>query len=584
MVSILPTVSLRLAEVLASPLRFTIPAYQRPYSWTIDQAGQLLEDLTESAGVGDADVFEPDYFLGTILLLDTARDSEFPVTVSSAPRTFEIVDGQQRLVTLTILAAVLRDAIADMNSPEWRRLDAMIIDDMPAVIGRYQNFRIELRGAEKTFFAQYVQQRGASRSVPSSPALGVGERGILEARNHFIAALTSMSENDRLLLANYILGACHLVVIRTHDIDRAHRLFKILNERGKPLQRNDILKADVLADVPAQRMDQSVAAWDRAADRLGAEFENLFSHIRTIFGKSKKQIIAGVRDIMDEVGGGEKLLSDVVTPYANAYHLILGARDIETPLEPDVRRHLIYLSRLSGEDWIPPALLALRDYHREPARAALIIKEIDRLAHLLRLLSIGSGKRIRRFSAVVEAMKSRAPILSGDGPFRLSREELRGLQYHFRDLYGRNQQMCKLLLLRLNDEIAGSTAILDPSKYSVEHVLPQRPHATSEWMRWFPVTEARQAATNCLGNLVVVSPRQNDRARNQEFARKQEVYRWPDDGTEVLPITRDAIDAKAWGPAEIEAREQRLLTLVGNLWDLDLDAPRAARFGPMGVA
>lgn len=584
MVSILPTVSLRLAEVLTSPLRFTIPTYQRQYSWTIDQVGQLLEDLSESAGLGDADVFEPDYFLGTILLLDTARDSEFPGSGEGAPRTFEIVDGQQRLVTLTILAAVLRDTIADMNSSEWRRLDAMVIDDMPATIGRYQSFRIELRGVEKTFFAQYVQQRGASRSVPVGTAPGVGEQNILEARNHFVTALASLPETDRLRLANYICGACHLVVIRTHDIDRAHRLFKVLNERGKPLQRNDILKADVLAEVPAVRMDQAVATWDRASERLGVEFEGLFSHIRTIFGKSKKQIIAGVRDIMDEVGGGEKLLFDVVTPFANAYHLILAAKDIETPLEPEVRRHLIYLSRLSGEDWVPPALQALKDYHREPERAALIIKEIDRLAHILRLLSIGSGKRIRRFGAVVDVVKSRAPIISGDGPFRLSREEMRGLQYHLRDLYSRNQQMCKLLLLRLNDEIAGSTSILDPARYSVEHVLPQRPNATSEWMRWFPISEERQTATACLGNLVVVSPRQNDRARNQEFSRKQEVYRWTDDGTEVLPITKTALDVQTWGAAEIEAREARLLGLIANLWDLDQEVVRTPRFGSSGVA
>lgn len=584
MSSILPTVSLRLAEVLASPLRFTIPAYQRPYSWTVDQAGQLLEDLSESAGLGDADVFEPDYFLGTILLLDTARDSEFPGSLDGIPRVFEIVDGQQRLVTLTILAAVLRDTLADMNSAEWRQLDAMIIDDVPAAIGRYQSFRIELRGAEKTFFASCVQQRGASLTSPSGAAPGVGEQGILDARDHFVTVLASMTEDDRLRLANYLCGACHLVVIRTHDIDRAHRLFKVLNERGKPLQRNDILKADVLADIPAVRMDQAVAAWDHAADRLGADFEGLFSYIRTIYGKSKKQIIAGVRDIMDEVGGGEKLLSDVITPFANAYRLIRAAEDIDTPLEADVRRHLIYLSRLSGEDWIPPALLALKDYHREPDRAALIIKEIDRLAHLLRLLSIGSGKRIRRFSAVIEAVKSRAPIISGDGPFRLSREEARGLQYHLRDLYGRNQQMCKLLLLRLNDEIAGSTAILDPARYSVEHVLPQRPNATSEWMRWFPSSEGRQAATSSLGNLVIVSPRQNDRARNQEFARKQEVYRWTEDGTEVLPITKDALDAKTWGASEIQAREARLLSLIARLWDLDQDMVRTARLGPLGVA
>ena len=92
-------------------------------------------------------------------------------------------------------------------------------------------------------------------------------------------------------------------------------------------------------------------------------------------------------------------------------------------------------------------------------------------------------------------------------------------------LYKRDQQVCKLLLLRLNDEMSRGTTLLDPSDYSVEHVLPQRPERHGEWRRWFPDAEEREACTESLGNLVVVTQRAERAARNQEFARKREIYR-----------------------------------------------------------
>jgi hypothetical protein len=221
-------------------------------------------------------------------------------------------------------------------------------------------------------------------------------------------------------------------------------------------------------------------------------------------------------------------------------------------------------------------MLALRAYDEDPQRGVMLLKEIDRLAHLLRLLCYGTNKRKRRFADVVDLIKSGAPIRTSEPPFRLSREEIRNVGYHLRSPYKRDQHVCKLLLLRLSDELTRSTTLLNPSDYSVEHVLPQRPAATSEWRRWFPDGEEREICTESLGNLVVVTQKQNDRARNQEFARKREVYRGGDD-TPVLPVTRDAVEASVWRASEIHAREAKLLGLVRDIWGVEVTSVLAAR-------
>jgi Protein of unknown function (DUF1524)/Protein of unknown function DUF262 len=543
------------------------------------EAGQLLDDVLAAAGVGgDPEATEPDYFLGAILLLE-AGGGDLPKAREREPRLFEIVDGQQRLVTLAILAAVLRD----LGTERWRwgarnRLDQLVGADAAANKQHGVRFRVELRAREQAFLETYVQARGACASaVPPIEAPSLAEERLLAVRDHFRGELSSLDESERRRLTDYICEQCHFVVVLTRDIDRAHRLFTVLNERGRILQRNDILKAELLRSVPPARVEAALARWDRASQLLGASFESFFSHLFSIYGRGESKIIAGIRRAVVHVGGPEVFLNDVLTPLADAYHRVRHAADVEVSIDPEARRYLVYLGRLAEGDWAPAAMLALRQYTDDPARGTMLLKEIDRLGHVLRLLCYGTNKRKRRFADVIDLIKSGAPIRPSEPPFKLSREEIRNVGYHLRSPYKRDQQVCKLLLLRLNDEMTRSTTLLDPSDYSVEHVLPQRPAATSEWRRWFPDAEEREMCTESLGNLVAVTQKQNDRARNQEFARKREIYRGTDDDPPVLPITRDAVEAGVWRAPEIRAREEKLLILVRDIWGIEVNGLLGAR-------
>jgi hypothetical protein len=574
----LPTASLTLTHLFSSPFHFSVPSYQRPYSWTTVEAGQLLEDISAAAGLGGiTDSEEPDYFLGTILLLD-GMGGDLPKAREREPRMFEIIDGQQRLVTLAMLAAVLRD----LGNERWLwagrgRLDQLVAADSAASRQLGARFRIEVSAREQAFLEQHVQTRGACLGVCNAETLSDAEERLLKVRDHFVRELSALDEADRRRLTDYLCDQCHFVVVLTRDIDRAHRLFTVLNERGRSLQRNDILKAEVLKGIPEQSRAAALEKWEDAARLLGPRFETFFSHVFAIHSRGDTKIIAGVRRTIREVGGPEAFLNEIVVPLSRAYDTIVRAGDVNLNLDPDVRRYLVYLGRLPEGDWAPAAILAMQQYDDDPVRAKLLLKEIDRLAHLLRVLCVGAGKRVRRLAEVVQFVKSRAPIRPGEGPFALSRDEVRNIGYHLRSMYRRDAQVCKQLLLRLNDELSRSTTVLDPKDYSVEHVLPQRPGATSEWRRWFADAEEREMCTESLGNLVAVTQKQNDRARNQEFSRKREIYRGAGDDLPVLAITRDAVEASVWRAEEIRAREAKLLGLIRDTWGIEVAGMQGAR-------
>lgn len=492
----LPTASLTVTDLFSTPFHHSVPCYQRPYSWTTTEAGQLLDDVLSAAGIGGG-VTEPDYFLGAILLLDGAG-GDLPKPREREPRYFEIVDGQQRLVTLAILVAVLRDLNTDHR---WRwgarnRLETLISADPAAARISRAQFRIELRAGEQAFLENFVLKPGACSVSPEQDALSMGEERLLAVRDHFISEISLLDEADRRKLGDFVCDQCHFVVVLTRDIDRAHRLFTVLNERGRSLQRNDILKADILKNVAPENVQRALAQWEHAANLLGPNFENLFSHIFNIYGRGETKIIAGIRRAVKEAGGPEAFIGNVFSPLAESYSWVRRASDVSVNIDPDARRYLVYLGRLAEGDWAPAAILALRQYAEDPERGNMLLKEIDRLAHLLRLLCVGTGKRIRRFADVVEFIKAKKPVEPGRGPFQLTRDEVRNINYHLRSIYRRDQQVCKLLLLRLSDEISRSTTLLEPRDYSVEHVLPQRPGASSEWRRWFVDAEERESCTD----------------------------------------------------------------------------------------
>ena len=77
-------------------------------------------------------------------------------------------------------------------------------------------------------------------------------------------ALRDFDPAQRRRLADFLFDKCHVVVVSTTGIDRAHRIFTVLNARGKPLARNDILKADLLGGVPPAGMKDATRIWDQA--------------------------------------------------------------------------------------------------------------------------------------------------------------------------------------------------------------------------------------------------------------------------------------------------------------------------------
>src|SRR5262249_50202878 len=148
-----------------------------------------------------------------------------------------------------------------------------------------------------------------------------------------------------------------------------------------------------------------------------------------------------------------------------------------------IARTLGYLLWLPASDWVPSTMLWWLGKGKDPAELVWFLKALERLAFGPRIMGLGSSRRAQRFPGVHAAIRAGADLRTAGSPLTLLRDELRNIDYNLKDLHARSAPLCKLLLLRLNDEMAGSPQNLAAANLTVEHVLPRKHGAASAWRR-----------------------------------------------------------------------------------------------------
>jgi hypothetical protein len=103
---------------------------------------------------------------------------------------------------------------------------------------------------------------------------------------------------------------------------------------------------------------------------------------------------------------------------------------------------------------------------------------------------------------------------------------------------------------------------------SLEHVLPQTPPADSQWITWFPDEEERDSWTHRLANLVPLHIRKNPAASNYDFATKKDVYFRGKGTASPFVLTQEVRTEEEWTPAILAERQQRLVGILKEHWNL----------------
>jgi uncharacterized protein DUF262/uncharacterized protein DUF1524 len=553
-------------ELFGPAFAFTVPAFQRPYAWTCVEATALFQDLLDVMGDTALPVRElPPYFLGSIVLV---REEEYAPDVS-------IVDGQQRLTTLTILLAAIRALADPRRAPHLNR---HLYEEGSPFIDSANAYRLRLRSRDATFFQRYVQEPDGLAELPALDveALTDSQRNIRANTLAYLEALRELPEERRFRFAQYVLTRCLLLAVATPDLDAAYHIFSVLNNRGLDLSYADILKAQLFGKMPDAQRDGYMARWEEVEDALGRKgFEALFRHMRMIEQRKKAQgsILREFRDyitaFMTETGKDDwHVIDERIVPQGLAMYAITHAA-----YEPDhdtqaTNATLKWLNLIPNADWLPPAIAFLTRYHDQPAAVADFFRDLERLAVSLMLRRFNESDRIKRYAGVLERIKERQPVGAKDSRLQLTVDEreatVRALNGSLANL---SAQPCKYLLRRLDALLADAAPDVYP-EVTVEHVLPLNPASNGVWSQWYKDAKVRKQYEYRLGNLALLPEGFNRKAANADFAQKRVVYASATHAYPVLALAGQARDANDWTPATVDRRQHELLARLRSLWRL----------------
>lgn len=546
-----------IAEVLGDAFLHEVPPYQRPYAWKPDEALQLLDDL-EAAVAASED--EP-YFLGSIVLIRAPGEV-----------VGQVVDGQQRLTTLTILAAVLRDAAE--NEQERSALAQAVYIEPNRFRNQVEAVRLRAHTEDRVFFREAIQAPGATLK-PEPPHGWKTEAQALMWKNAMAlrSRVQDMPTASREDLVTFLLNRCVLVVVSTESRTSALRVFRVLNDRGLDLSNADVIKADMLErfSEPAELAHQA-ARWREIENELGRQdFEALLEHLRFIRerAKSRKNLsdayadrfrgqgVEVVRTFLDkELTPAKRWLAEIVDGDGDAF---------APELRDTVVEALVGLKLLPNRDWVPTALAVAMRFGPDE-RTAKVLRRLEGLAWAMQLGRRYDTQRVNRYAGVLNALNHDSPAFTA--ALALTEKEQSTIRAALRGpLYSDFPVRVVRAILERLDRLLAEQPVQWTGQVTVEHILPQTP-AAGAWTQ-FDAAE-RERVTHTLGNLVLLTKRKNSSASNAPYQQKRDVYfglgAARGQKLATYASVQELAHVQEWTPEAYAARQARHAGLLEARW------------------
>ena len=534
-----------ISKILTEDITYEIPPYQRPYSWEIDNVRQLLEDMWEAY-----EGKEYEYFVGSLITVEKEKD-----------RRYDVVDGQQRLTTLNLVFASLRNRIADDAAKA--ELEKRILP-RNVFTKEAEKPRLFLRTDDRELFQRHV--------LEARPLTTKDRAGLTTPQRHIVENLETVDAfwNDKAqqtlgLFANFLLSKVYVVFVTTSSLASAYRLFNVLNARGLPLSNADLIKNELfsrLAD-PTGRNADLEQSWLRLEAEVGLErLDAFFGHHRTSVKASKARgnLHEEIQPLIQAHAGGPFAFLDEVVASAENYMRIVDG-DVA---DPQAMRALRALQRVEYDEWIPPLLA----YLNQPVdglgeREFLGLLEKITMQNWVRRL--GRSARLTVYFQLISAIRERKTADEVREIFRNRAQNAEFLDLLSGEVY--RKPFDQAVLLRLEEAAQDESVTKSFSgELTIEHVLPQTP-TDPYWSTRFNVDQHREWVHR-LGNLALLSGRKNYKAQNFDFDRKKKAYSERNQKVS-FDLTKEVSDAAEWALDAIKKRQERLIALAKQTWTIE---------------
>ena len=569
-----------------SPEQFyNIPEYQRPYVWGEEQILALLEDISKAMENDD----KKEYFVGC-MIWNTRKEKD----KSNFEYNYQdILDGQQRFITLFILHSVLRDLSVKENLKDNVQKRLVQVADEYSNIPSRNRIEFEIRD-DKVFLDQFVIESGGTNNheqikdiIESSKTTSSVKNMaacIIIMRNWWYAKLQEFFENPQKYLSEFYTylstKVLALYLATPNNLDDAYNLFTVLNSRGLQLQVSDILRAQNLRVIDNDELRKSYASkWSDFENAVSIPYKNfddfLWSLVfikmkyRSDDNKSltkafdfmfKRNLLAKGPTTLDfvakYVGHFEAVTNGSITTKESQYlfgnlNFILSSvfgNQYMMPVmhyrecfgETRIIEFMIKVDNLLSVSW----LLGKR---QSQTRIFVILRKMENYYEKVRLKELNMDEAVDDFlhdpclayDFFDDTVSSEKPIDLNDFFEILERER-------WGSFVGTKVNKTRYLLLKLDLLMGNAATVLQYNKdsSSIEHLMPQN----IKNKEWNVDEESHKEWVHRIGNLVLIDKNRNSSLSNKLYQEKKMSYQ-----------------------GAIETRANTNYVLMNNLeWNIDL--------------
>ena len=551
-------------KLMGNGLTYQIPRFQRDYSWTEDEWEDLWLDLMGTIKEGG----EPAHYMG-YLVLQSEND-----------KFFDVIDGQQRLTTLSIiiLAALKnfdrlvqegKDAERNKQRMEdYRRSYIGFLDPVTFV----PKSKLTLNRNNDHYFQTYIVPLG------HLPVRGfrASEHGLRKAFEWFEKRvrdyITKQGPDQGVTLAQFIEAfsdKLFFTVITVTDELNAYKVFETLNARGVRLSSTDLLKNYLFSVLHREgqhehEMKMMEERWESIVGRLGSES---FPDFLRMHWNSRRESVRQTELF--------KVIRSKVTTREQAFNLL---RDMEEDMD-----NYLALTQPELSHWIPVLksyALDLRMFNvRQPlplllaARRKLQDGEMETLMRACVVISLRynviaglqANEQERTYGSVAEKISNNVlaglnAILSALKPVYITDPQFKSafVEKVIRTTNTRNKRVVRYLLCALEKQASGNDHDADSDSFNIEHILPQNP---AEGWNQFRDEDIEVMAYR-LGNMTLMQTGANRDAGNAPFAEKKPAY-----AASLFALTQKvATDNADWNPERLTARQTWMANQASSIW------------------
>jgi uncharacterized protein with ParB-like and HNH nuclease domain/predicted transport protein len=554
----------RVLDFLKKSSQFVIPIYQRTYSWTEPECRQLWNDIVR-CGKNDKIAV---HFIGSIVYIEEG------LSQVSHQAPLLVIDGQQRLTTVTLLLAALAEAIGPGGEP----FDGF----SQRKIRNYYLLNPEEDGDRK--FKLLLSQTDKASLAAISGSTEQPENASLRVTTNFALFQEWLNEHAGDLPA-LCKGLAKLVLVDialNRDQDNPQLIFESMNSTGKELSQADLIRNFILMGLKPKLQTRLYQEYWRpmelafGQEAYGTHFDAFMRHyltvktgeiprINAVYDKFKDHARLSKDSGMDDDAHVEELVNDL-RDYAR--HFCAMALDKED--DPDLRRAFHDLRELKVDVAYPFLLQLYHDHAAEilpKADLAETVRLIESYVFRRAICSIPTNSMNKTFATFtralnkanyLESIKAHFLLLPSYRRFPLDDEFHRNLQtrdlYHFRS---RSYWLRRF-------ENYGRKEHVPVDEYTIEHILPQNENLSSEWRaalgpEW---QEVQQTWLHTLGNLTLTG--YNSEYSDRPFKEKRDM----EGGFTESPLRLNAGlgQLEEWTEATIKDRAAKLATKAMEVW------------------